>query len=123
VTTADRTGTLPPWAAGQYIISSSLLCLTAGGAGGHEFTKLEWWCSWLMGWLSWASSWPPGPVWEGVATGAVRECERGSPWSGVPRGLCFISEPGKKNYRSACVAAGLNLASEEKKIAEFAESF
>jgi len=90
----------------QCIISSSLLCLTAGGAGGHEFTKLEWWCSWLMGWLSWASSWPPGPVWEGVATGAVREYGRGSPWSGVPRGLCFISKPPgkKKEKRWAAVA-------------------
>jgi hypothetical protein len=81
VTTADGAGTLPPWTAGQCTISSSLLCLTAGVAGGHEFTKLEWWCSWLMAWLSWASSWPPGPVWEGVATGAVRLYGRGSPSS------------------------------------------
>jgi hypothetical protein len=94
--TADGAGgTLPPWAAGQYLISSSLLCLTVGGAGGHEFTKLEWWCSWLMGWLSWASSLlAPRP---GMGGGSHRCSERAregfSQYNGVPRGLCFISKP------------------------------
>jgi hypothetical protein len=129
VTTADEAGTLPPWAVGQCTIKSSLLCLDTGGAGGHGFTKLEWWCSWLMGWLLHALGLflPPLPrmgggsrrcsegVREGLALGMSSSRSLLISTSRPPAKKKEAPSAGLSGCMRVCAAAGLNLEPRRKK--------